>query len=68
MVELDIHCQLEAAEEMHCCPDIGGEVVERRMGNNNDHKECSLEDNGIYEPLLDERQGLAAELQLLSFA
>jgi hypothetical protein len=43
--------------------------VECRMGKNYDHKECSLEDNGINEPqLLVEREGLAAESQLLSFA
>lgn len=69
-MELDIHYQPKAAEDMHCCPNIGGWlVVGRRRGKNKDHMGCSLEDNGIYEPqLVVERQGLAAESQLLSFA
>jgi hypothetical protein len=69
-VELDIHCQPEVAEEMQCCLNIGGWlVVGHRRGKNNDHMGGSLEDNGICGPqLVVERQGLAAESQLLSFA
>lgn len=70
LIELGTHCHSEVAEGMIHCPRIGGRLaVERKMEENSDHMEYSLEGNEEdASQLVAERQTEVAELQPLSFA